>query len=94
MIATTAVGAVAGGLVRHGATASSCRPATPAALAAAIRRLHDDPELRERLGAQAREDVAAVHAGRLGGRHVPRAGARPARPGSLPTVMRCMRRRF
>jgi glycosyltransferase involved in cell wall biosynthesis len=32
-------------------------PNDPAALAAAIRRLHDDPTLRERLGRQAREDV-------------------------------------
>ncbi|MEA2169145.1 MAG: hypothetical protein QOF76_2445, partial [Solirubrobacteraceae bacterium] len=58
VIATTAVGAVAGGLVRDGRNGLVVPPNDPAALAAAITRLHDDPELRARLGTQAREDVA------------------------------------
>jgi glycosyltransferase involved in cell wall biosynthesis len=58
VIATHAVGAVAGGLVRHERNGLVVAPGDAAALAAALRRLHDDPELRERLGAQAREDVA------------------------------------
>ena len=61
VIATDAVGAAAGGLVRDGATASSCRPATPPRSPRAIRRLHDDPALRARLGAAGREDVARLH---------------------------------
>ena len=58
VIATSAVGAVAGGLVRHERNGLVVAPGDDAALAAALRRLHDDPALRERLGAQAREDVA------------------------------------
>jgi glycosyltransferase involved in cell wall biosynthesis len=58
VIATHAVGAVAGGLVRHERNGLVVAPGDPAALAAALRRLHDDPALRERLGAAAREDVA------------------------------------
>jgi glycosyltransferase involved in cell wall biosynthesis len=57
VIATTAVGAVAGGLVRHGRNGLVVAPGDPDALAGALRRLHDDPELRGRLGAAAREDV-------------------------------------
>ena len=59
VIATHAVGAVAGGLVRHERNGLVVAPGDPAALAGALRRLHDDPALRARLGAQAREDVAA-----------------------------------
>jgi glycosyltransferase involved in cell wall biosynthesis len=58
VIATTAVGAVAGGLVRDGRNGLVVGPNDPAALATALRRLHDEPDLRERLGAQARKDVA------------------------------------
>jgi glycosyltransferase involved in cell wall biosynthesis len=57
VIATTAVGAVAGGLLRHERNGLVVAPNDPEALAAALRRLHDDPELRARLGAAAREDV-------------------------------------
>jgi glycosyltransferase involved in cell wall biosynthesis len=49
VIATDAVGAAAGGLVRDGATGLVVPAADPGALAAGIRRLHDDPALRERL---------------------------------------------
>jgi glycosyltransferase involved in cell wall biosynthesis len=58
VIATTAVGAVAGGLVRDGDTGVVVAPGDPAALASAIERLLGDPELRERLGAAGREAVS------------------------------------
>jgi glycosyltransferase involved in cell wall biosynthesis len=57
VIATDAVGAAAGGLVQHERTGLVVPAGDPAALAAAIRRLHDDPGLRARLGAAAREAV-------------------------------------
>jgi glycosyltransferase involved in cell wall biosynthesis len=58
MVATTAVGAVAGGLVRDGETGLVVAPGDAPALAAAIDRLLADDTLRERLGAAAR--VAAA----------------------------------
>ncbi len=58
VIATTAVGAVAGGLVRDERNGLVVPPDDAAALAHAIRRLRD-PALRDRLGAQAARDVAA-----------------------------------
>lgn len=58
VIATTAVGAVAGGLVRDGRNGLVVPPGDPAALAYALRRLQD-PDLRERLGRQGAQDVAA-----------------------------------
>ncbi len=59
VIATDAVGAVAGGLVRHERTGLVVPAGNPDALAAALRRLHDEPALRARLGAAAREAVQA-----------------------------------
>ena len=59
VIATTAVGAAAGGLVRHEQTGLVVPAGDAAALAAALRRLHDDPALRARLGAAGRAAVAA-----------------------------------
>jgi glycosyltransferase involved in cell wall biosynthesis len=59
VIATDAVGAAAGGLVRHERTGLVVPAGDPAALAGAIRRLHDDPPLRERLGEQGARAVAA-----------------------------------
>ena len=53
MIATTAVGAVAGGLVRDGETGLVVAPGNPAALARAIYLVLEDGPLRERLGATA-----------------------------------------
>jgi glycosyltransferase involved in cell wall biosynthesis len=50
VIATDAVGAAAGGLVRHERTGLVVPAGDSAALGGAIRRLHDDPALRERLG--------------------------------------------
>jgi glycosyltransferase involved in cell wall biosynthesis len=68
VVATAAVGAAAGGLVRDGETGLVVVPEDPVALGAAIRRVLDDPALGERLGANARTAVesfsyeAAAHA--------------------------------
>jgi glycosyltransferase involved in cell wall biosynthesis len=59
VIATDAVGAAAGGLVEHERTGLVVPANDAGALAAALRRLHDDPPLRERLGAAARVAAAA-----------------------------------
>ncbi len=58
VIATTAVGAAAGGLVRHERTGLIVAERDPAGLAAALRRLLRDPALRAQLGAAARTEVA------------------------------------
>lgn len=58
VIATTAVGAAAGGLVRDMETGLVVAPNDPRALAAAIERLLGDEPLRARLGAGARAAVA------------------------------------
>lgn len=58
VIATTSVGAVAGGLVRHNQTGWVVPPGDVGALAQAIDELLGDPGLRARLGAAAREAVA------------------------------------
>lgn len=57
IIATDAVGAAAGGLVRHEQTGLVVPAGDAGALGAALRRLHEDPGLRARLGAAAREAV-------------------------------------
>jgi glycosyltransferase involved in cell wall biosynthesis len=59
VIATTAVGAAAGGLVRHERTGLVVPAGDPAALADALRRLHADPALRQRLGTAGRAAMAA-----------------------------------
>jgi glycosyltransferase involved in cell wall biosynthesis len=59
VIVSDAVGAAAGGLVRDGRNGVIVPAADPVALAAALRRLADDPVLRKRLGKAGREDVAA-----------------------------------
>jgi glycosyltransferase involved in cell wall biosynthesis len=59
VIATDAVGAVAGGLVRHERTGLVVPAGDAAALAAALRRMHAEPGLRARLGAAARDAVRA-----------------------------------
>jgi len=59
VVATDMVGAAAGGLVRDGVNGLVVPAGDAPALAGAMRRLADDAELRGRLGAQAREDVAA-----------------------------------
>jgi glycosyltransferase involved in cell wall biosynthesis len=58
VVATTAVGAVAGGLVRDEETGLVVPPGDPAALAAAIGRLLADEALRARLGTTGREALA------------------------------------
>ena len=59
VIATTAVGAAAGGLVRDGETGLVVAPGDPRALAGAIDRLLTDDTLRRRLGRHGHEAVAA-----------------------------------
>jgi glycosyltransferase involved in cell wall biosynthesis len=59
VIATDAVGAAAGGLVRHERNGLVVPANDPAALGAALRRLHDDPDLQARLGRHAARDVHA-----------------------------------
>ena len=58
VIASDAVGAAAGGLVRDGRNGLVVPERDPAALAAALRTLAADPALRARLGDAARADVA------------------------------------
>jgi glycosyltransferase involved in cell wall biosynthesis len=58
IIASDEVGAVAGGLVRHERNGLVVSADDAGELAAALRRLHDDAELRARLGASARRDVS------------------------------------
>jgi glycosyltransferase involved in cell wall biosynthesis len=59
IIASDETGAAAGGLVRHERNGLITRAGDAAELAAALRRLHDDPALRRRLGEAGRRDVAA-----------------------------------
>jgi len=59
VIATDAVGAAAGGLVRDGQTGFVVPAGDPAALASAITALHGDAALRDRLGAAGSAAVAA-----------------------------------
>jgi glycosyltransferase involved in cell wall biosynthesis len=61
VIASAAVGAVAGGLVRDERNGLVVPPGDPRALAEAIDRLASDPALRRRLGAEARADVAGYN---------------------------------
>ena len=59
VIASDAVGAAAGGLIRDGRNGLVVPAGDRDALAAALRRLHEEPELRRRMGGQARRDAAA-----------------------------------
>ena len=62
VIASDAVGAAAGGLVRDGHNGAIVPAADPVALAAALLRFARDPALRARLGAAGREEVRAYTA--------------------------------
>jgi glycosyltransferase involved in cell wall biosynthesis len=59
VIASDAVGAAGGGLVRDGRNGIVVPAGDPIALAAALRALASDPALRARLGAAGRSDVSA-----------------------------------
>ena len=59
IIATDAVGAAAGGLVRHERNGLVVPAGDADALAGALRTLHDDPALRAELGANGARDVAS-----------------------------------
>ncbi len=59
VIASDEVGAAAGGLVRDGETGLVVPAGDVPALAAALRRLHDDPALRARLGAAGKQAASA-----------------------------------
>jgi glycosyltransferase involved in cell wall biosynthesis len=59
VIATTEVGAAAGGLVRHERNGLVVDPEDPTALAAALVRLRDDAALRSTLAGNAQRDVAS-----------------------------------
>jgi glycosyltransferase involved in cell wall biosynthesis len=61
VIATDAVGAAAGGLIEHERTGLVVPAGDADALAGALRRLHDDPVLRARLGAAGRAAVGAYN---------------------------------
>jgi glycosyltransferase involved in cell wall biosynthesis len=65
MIASDAVGAAAGGLLRHGETGLVVAERDPAALAGAIDQLLADPALRARIGRSAAQEVAAWHNERM-----------------------------
>jgi len=81
VIATDAVGAVAGGLVQHERTGLVVPAGDPGALASALRRLHDDPALRERLGVAGRAAVRShTHAGWAAGMARALAAAGAGRP--------------
>jgi len=82
VIATDAVGAAAGGLVRQEATGLVVPAADSAALGAAIRRLHDDPALRARLAeAGARAVTAYTYEAWASGFAAALAGTTAAREG-------------
>jgi glycosyltransferase involved in cell wall biosynthesis len=68
VIASDAVGAVAGGLVEHRANGLVFGAGDAEALAAACRELLDDPQLAARLGVNARQSVSAyTHEAQAGG---------------------------
>lgn len=65
VIATAAVGAVAGGLVEHGRNGLIVPERDVRALAQALRRLTTDPALAASMGDHAREDVARFNHGAM-----------------------------
>jgi glycosyltransferase involved in cell wall biosynthesis len=82
VIATTAVGAAAGGLVQHERTGLVVPAGDAAALAAALRRLHGDRALAARLGEAGRAAVGAhSHAAWAAGMSAALAAAGASRTG-------------
>jgi glycosyltransferase involved in cell wall biosynthesis len=89
VVASSAVGAAAGGLVQDGRNGLIVPENDAAALASALRRLLSDPGLAARMGAAARADVRAFNYARMGQAFedavehavAARARARAARPG-------------
>jgi glycosyltransferase involved in cell wall biosynthesis len=65
VVASDAVGAAAGGLVRHGRNGFVVPERDSAGLAAALRQLVQDADLARRLGESGREDAAAFTHGRM-----------------------------
>jgi glycosyltransferase involved in cell wall biosynthesis len=65
VVATDAVGAASGGLVRDGRNGYVVPERDAGALAAAVRRLITDPALAARMGDSAREDVSAFNYDRM-----------------------------
>jgi glycosyltransferase involved in cell wall biosynthesis len=65
VVASSAVGAAAGGLVRDGRNGLVVPERDERALAVAIRRLVDDPSMAARLGEQARDDVRSFNYRRM-----------------------------
>jgi glycosyltransferase involved in cell wall biosynthesis len=65
VVASSAVGAAAGGLVRDGRSGFVVPERDPVALAAALGRIVSNPSLSARLGDEARRDVAAFDYGRM-----------------------------
>jgi len=59
VIATDAVGAATGGLVQNGVSGFVVPERSNAALAQALQRILDNPDLRERLGQNARQTIAS-----------------------------------
>lgn len=59
VIATDAVGAAAGGLVQHGVNGLIVPERDPESLAAALRRILSDPDLRENMSRNARASILA-----------------------------------
>ena len=88
VIATDAVGAAAGGLVRHERTGLVVPAGDPDALRAALHRLRDDPALRARLGAAGRAAAARHTPASVGGRHGRGARERAKRAASVNSLMR------
>jgi glycosyltransferase involved in cell wall biosynthesis len=66
VVASTAVGAAAGGLVRDGRNGLVVPERDAEALAGALRRLAQDPDLAARMGAAAHADVQAYDYRRMG----------------------------